>query len=471
MQVIGKDGRPVTVHLKGWPLAGLRGPYRPTPHRAIELFGGGVMAFEQLYRTQHWVAVCVNKLSRGMSMLPLKTYQRTEQGRVSLRGEANRDDTATHPLASLVAAPFPKGHTRHLVEAAIANLAIHGNALEVKYRPRIGAPPSELWPIPWKHITVIPGQDRDIDGYRYDGPLGKRVFLPEDVIHHKWWADHSPLEPLADTLASEVAGRKYQRGTFEDAARPSGVVEYPGRLKDDQRRKFREEVNELYAGVDSKFRVMLLDSDMKFKQMSYSAQEAEAVGFRRLNAEEVAAAYDIPQPAIGMLERATFSNITEQHIMLYQDTFGPWLDMLEADWAAQLIESETAWQGQGLYVEFEMSAALRGNPKERSESWQREFQSGKATPNDGRQLDNRSKIDDPLADCIFVPANMVPLGPGADAWNERIRGAKAADGLRDIALAAQQLANAVDGGIVSRKEARALLIASGLHPEEGTNGE
>ena len=68
---------------------------------------------------------------------------------------------------------------------------------------------------------------------------------------------------------------------------------------------------------------------------------------RRLTREECAAAYDVPPPVVGILDRATFSNITEQHIMLYQDTFGPWLTMIEETPQTQLIDPEPLLAGQG----------------------------------------------------------------------------------------------------------------------------
>jgi phage portal protein BeeE len=40
---------------------------------------------------------------------------------------------------------------------------------------------------------------------------------------------------------------------------------------------------------------------------------------------------------VGILDHASFSNITEQHKMLYQDTLGPWLTMIQEEIALQLI--------------------------------------------------------------------------------------------------------------------------------------
>lgn len=455
--VVGPGGR-----LKSWPLAG-NAPLSPAMPRTVELIGGGAMSYAQLYRTQPYVFACVNILGRLVGMLPVKTYQGDDDDRKRLRD---------HPAALLIERPYPGGTRSRLMRAITSDIATHGASLTVKFRPRPSAPPTELWPISWRYITPLPGKERPIDGYRYHGPAGERIFLPEDVIHIQWWspdggAGVSPLEPLRETLATEVAGRLYARSSFENGARPSGVVTHPRPLKKEQREALREELQGLYAGVDPKFRIALLDGGLEWRQMSYSAQEAEAIGYRKLSREEVATVYNVPQPAIGVLDHATFSNVTEQHRMLYQDTLGPWLDLIESDLSAQLIDAEPGWRGSGIFHEFDLDGVLRGNPRERSESQQRAFQSGQATPNDLRRMENQAKIEDPLADCVFVPANMVPLGPGADAWRERVAGGGVT--LRDVSLAAQQFANAVEKGIIEKAEARAMLAAAmGASAEVGS---
>ena len=63
--------------------------------------------------------------------------------------------------------------------------------------------------------------------------------------------------------------------------------------------------------------------------LSHSAVEAELIDQRKLNREEIAAAYDVPPPLIGILDRATFSNIQVQAKMLYGMVLGPWLALVK----------------------------------------------------------------------------------------------------------------------------------------------
>jgi len=77
----------------------------------------------------------------------------------------------------------------------------------------------------------------------------------------------------------------------------------------------------------------------------------------------------------------------------------------------------------GQYVEFDLNEVLKGNPKER-------FEALKAadflTPNEKRALENRDRVDDPRADMLWMPLNMMPIGEGAVAMEERLARLQAA---------------------------------------------
>jgi phage portal protein BeeE len=61
-----------------------------------------------------------------------------------------------------------------------------------------------------------------------------------------------------------------------------------------------------------------------------------------LRREVCAAAYHIPQPMVGILDHATFSNIKEQHKHTYQDTLGPWMENIQQEIERQHIPADPA---------------------------------------------------------------------------------------------------------------------------------
>lgn len=392
---------------KAWPFAGMTRQTTLSPRTSIML-ADRRETYAGLYLSQPWVTVVVNKLARAIARLPLKTYVMDE-------ASGDRAEARDHPAAILLSNPAPLLTTYRLKESIIGSMAVYGSALVIKVRLEPGAPPSELWPVDWSRVQVVTGVNQPIDYYLIDAGNGRKIPLArEDAIHFRWWGPNgespSPLEPLRQTLAQEDAALRFSTSNFKNAVRPSGGLVTPARLRDDQKAELRAEMEAAFGGPDNAGKLMLLDGGLDWKPFGGSANEAQLIESRKLSREEVCAVYDIPPPMVGILDRATFSNVDEQHRMLYQDTFGPWLCNIEETLGAELLQ-EPAWPS-GAFEEFLLDDVLRGDVEKRSAAYMRFLQASVYTPNELRKLENRPSIDHPLADAIYVPVNMRAVGEG-----------------------------------------------------------
>lgn len=382
-----------------------RSTVQTTPGLSIPLTGNLTAAYDQLYRSQPWVWIVVNKIARGISRLPLKVY---------LRDEANdsRERVRTTDLAQLIRRPQPRRSTRSLVEAWVGSTAVYGNALTAKIRPSAGSTPSALVPLDWRRVTAIAdGDSNEIIAWRYQMRSGGHLtLLPSECIHFAWWGPDglgiSPLEPLRMTLLAEDAAQRYSASSFDSGVRPSGALVTEADLTAQQRADLRTEIQDAYAGPDKAGRLLLLDGGLKWESIQQSAADAQLIEHRRLARDEVAAVYDVPPPAVQILDRATFSNVTEQHRMLYQDTYGPWMGLIEQELDAQLIDEEPAYDGE--FLEFETGEVLRPDLKARSEAYAKLL--AVLTPNEVRALENRPAIKSPYADAVYLPLANRPIG-------------------------------------------------------------
>lgn len=414
--------------VKGFPFGGGRtssSTVKPTSR--VALSAGQAMSYEDIYRSQIWVSVVVNKLSRGIARLPLKSYKYGENNsRIRLRPGQGQW------LPNLMERPMPgvKGQFSWL-EANVGNIGVHGNSVNVKIRPTKGAPPTELWVSPFRRWEMKPGKKRPIDKYIYNAGGGLKLeFDPSEIVHFKWWgpgddlAGQPPMEPLRATIRNENSAQRLTSASYDNANRPSGLLSSPGAIDDAEAKRLQAIADEMHGGVDRAFKLAVVSGGLDWKPMAHSLVDSALIPSRLLSREEVAAAYDIPPPVIGILDRATFSNVSEQHVMLYQDTMGPWTEMITSTLQEQLIEPELLLKGQ--YVEFDMNAVLKGNVKETAEAYRL---MDHLTPNEKRALDNRERVDDPRADMLWMPLNMMPIGEGAMEMQERLARIAAAKSL------------------------------------------
>jgi HK97 family phage portal protein len=387
------------------------------PYLAPEGLGlsGRFASFGRLYSKQLWVYTLVRKRALATRRLPLKVYRRTSEG---------RQEDRTSPYAELLRRPNRHHPASFLWEWTSSTLDIYGEAMWLKLRGRDGRP-VELWPV---HPTNVRIERVDGDqAQRWSVPKGSLLYVygpgvisgsdpqyvipARDVVHFKTYNPEStvrglsPLEPLRATLINEDAARRASSAFWGNGARPSGYLSHPQRLSDGALQRLKAQWNDIHGGVDNYGKWAILEEGMEPKVLSLSAEEAQYIESRRLNREEVCAAYDVPPPVVHILDRATFSNITEQMRSMYRDTMAPHIGGLEATLDFQLrpdfVDDDSA------YAEFLMDEVLRGTLEERAAAIQSAINSGQLTPNEGRALDNRPAM--PGGDRLFINSTMVPI--------------------------------------------------------------
>lgn len=335
---------------------------------SIALAGDYTATYEEIVRTQLWARIAVNKLAYGIGRIPLKTYQ----------GERDdeRERVREGSLPQLIRRPNDTketGHAPGLLSRVVYDLMTFSNAMLVKVQGRPDVPPSELRPVSPRGWLVDDNGD-----YLWRSPRTHREerFKPWQIIHvvepgpqHGGFGV-SRLEAARLTLSIEYAAQRLGVATFNNGARPGGIIN----VKDlqigagDDRAaivsRFKQEVLRRFGGVNKAGLPAVLEGDVTWQAMSHNLDDSAVVAHRQLTREEIAALYDIPQPAMGILDEANFASIDMLHIMLYQDTLGWPIRLIEAAFNTQLVEGVSEFDGQ--FVEFDMNAVLRGDPAARA---------------------------------------------------------------------------------------------------------
>lgn len=400
---------------KAWPLAGTGNRGITRQNTAIELLaeGGYSVNYYQLYRGQPWVYTVVNKLARSIASLPLKTYTINDRS-----GRRERDRTSR--FARLIREPMPPPSlsTFQLILGTVASLYVYGNALWVKYRPAGYSAPTELWPVSWRNVEVVTGEQQPINAYNYRSATGTKSFLPDEVVHFKWWSEDgiigvSPLEPLALTLLLEDAGRRYAAANFVNAARPSSAIINPRPMNTEQREELRSEIRRLYGGPDNAFSVAILDGGVDWKPLSHTAAEAQTIEHRLLNREEVCAVLDVNPAMVHVNDKQALGTAKEVHDGYYMDTLAAPCGLVEAVLKAQLVQPDEVWFPRS-YAKFDLDAPMRGNISERSQAYQRFQQAGVYSQDELRALEDLEPIGTPESEAVWAPANMDPIGKNVE---------------------------------------------------------
>ena len=349
--------------------------------------------YSQMYRRQLWVHILVNKLAKAHARLPFPVYE---------HDELNRPKADKHPMTALLAKPNPAMSAHSLWIWTSSTRNTYGEAFWFKARDRRGQV-TGLYPLTPTGMSV------EDDGWHFDnGRLRLRDIAREDLVIFKGYNPDSlargmsPLEPLRATLENEWAARAATSSFWQRGARPALFLKHDKNLSDAALRRLRAQVDTMHSGADATGSTMILEEGMEPHVATLSAEEAQYIETRKLNREEVCAAFDVPPPVVHILDRATFSNITEQMRSMYRDTMGGILPEYEAAVETDLRAVE--WAGDGVYAEFLMDEVLRGAFEARQDALAK---ASHMTIAEKRKMENLPFIDG--TDRIFLNTATLPL--------------------------------------------------------------
>ncbi len=375
-------------------------------------------SYFHIYKTQPNVRICVDFLARNIAHLGKPVYRRVS--------DTDRIRLEDHDLATWLKHPNPRTSSYRLIEDLMIDIGIYhrGYWAKVRYtnergRPAIGLmriPSDELRPddplYPEEYIWTVGGRE-------------KRFPASEIVAFAGYNGGISPLETLRNILAEEAAAAGYREDFWTNSARVEGIWERDKAVKrwtPDQKNEWRKHWQEFATSAKAGM-TAVGDPGMTYKTVTHTAKDSEYIAGGKLRREVCAAAYHIPQPMVGILEHATFSNIRAQHEHLYQDTLGPWLEQLQQEIERQLlIECEDQ---DRVYLEFNIDAKLAGTPQDRAQSLQLSVGRPWRTVNEARALENLPRKDDPSCDEVAPqqggpatsPAS--PVGGGQDVDDDQ----------------------------------------------------
>lgn len=344
---------------------------------------------------------CVRILSETISALPLNLYRR--EGQNGDRNIANQSalNNCLHvmPNQDMTAMDF---RTFQMI-----SLLLKGNAFSEVYRAKSGEI-GEIIPLNPEAILV--------DRCKKTGKLvfeehsnGKRL-----IPNRRMWRISgmslngiiglSPISCAREGIGISLALEEHGGRLFSNGAKPGGILEHPGKLSDSAQQLLLNSWNEAYRGSKNANKVAVLQEGMKWHQLGMSSEDSQFLESRKYQRTEIAALFGVPLHMIGDLDKATFSNIEHQSIMLVVYTLLPWLKRIEQSiYRDLLIPSER----KEYFAEHRVDGLLRGDSKARSEFYQSLFGVGALSINDIRRLENKNSIDG--GDEHYLQMQQVPI--------------------------------------------------------------
>jgi HK97 family phage portal protein len=368
----------------------------------VQLADGVYREYAHLYRVQPQIRTVVSFLARNIAQLGLHAFRRVS--------DTDRQRLTDHPLPQILSAPGARLTRYRLIERLVSDIAIYDTAYWVKVKLD-GVGLVGVIPIPPSRMTVDGDNWLQPETFTVHGSKGDLQLTPDKVVHFHGYdpvdlrTGSSPIDALRTLLAEEFEANRAREQMWRNGGRLSGVLKRPAdapKWDPTARSRFKEGWRSYTRGGGTP----ILEDGMEYEQLAIDPAKAQYIEARKLTREEVAAAYHIPLPMVGILDHATFSNIREQHQQLYQDTLGPWLQMIQEEIGLQLIPDLP--DSDGVYVEFNLQEKLRGSFEEQAQQLQTAVGAPWLTRNEARARMNLSQIEG--GDELITPLNVLVGG-------------------------------------------------------------
>ena len=145
---------------------------------------------------------------------------------------------------------------------------------------------------------------------------------------------------------------------------------------------------------------------MTINKLDFNAHEQQFVEAAKLALATVAGVYHVNPTMVGVLDNANYSNVREFRKMLYGDTLGPVIAMIEDRVNTFLVPVFD--QRDGVYVEFNIAEKLQGNFEEQATALASSVGAPYMLRSEARARMNLPAIDG--ADDLVVPLNVLVGG-------------------------------------------------------------
>lgn len=379
---------------------------------AYDLFtSGGVEVSPDSAMRLAAVYSCVYVLASSWAQLPLSVLRKTATGI-----EAGTDHAAHYLLHD---APNDWQTSYKWRETKQAHVTTRGNGFSELVRNRRGELLAlELCdPVKTELVKLSSGrrvyQVRDEDGK-------PRAIQPEDMLHIRALGSDgrmgiSPIRQHAETIGLGLAALRYGKAFFEGGGRATGIATVKGGLDKggwDQLKKVWTAATSALRSSENK--TLLLPADLEYKALTIAPEDAQFLDTRKMTRTEIAGIFNIPPHLVGDLEKATFSNISEQAIQFVRHTMMPWVVNWEQELNRRLFTP--AERRAGYYVKANLAGLLRGTPKERAEFYHAAITDGWMDRNEVRALEDlnpRAGLSEMLVSVNAQPAAQLGHDPAA----------------------------------------------------------
>lgn len=328
----------------------------------------------------------VNLVSGDLAKMPLRLFRRGAND--------SRELAIDHPAYQLVrrrpndymtSFVFKQTMTAHVITQgnAYAYIIRNGDAEPIELLPLM---PHETWPVRvngvlWyttkvgTEVSKIAASDMlHLKGLGYDGLCGYNV-----------------IAKARESLGGAMAVDRFASMFFKNGVRASGVLMYPGRMKENAVNQLRKDWDRLQTGLTNAHRLVILQDGVKYQQLTIAPEDAQMLQTRQHGPREVANWLGIPSHKLGDKEGQAYNSLEQENQSYLDEGVDPRAVVWEEELGEKLLtEEEKATDSH--YFAFERKSLVRADMAARGQFYQGALQNRWMTPDEVRAREDMNPL-------------------------------------------------------------------------------
>lgn len=362
----------------------------------------------RLWETQHSVRMVIDFLARNIAQLGIQTFRRADDG--------GRERLRDSPVSTLLSAPNAQMTTYDLVASLVSDLALFDEAWWSIFQTVRGW---EIRPLAVDRVVIASGTEMGGDlviAYRMEDGAPPLRITQDQLLHFRGWDPGygktvSPaVVTLRNVLAEQVASEEFRLKIWENGGQISQYISRPKDApgwSDEAAGRFREGMEGYRAGGGMEGKMPVLEDGMEINQTRFNAKDEQWAEAAQLALETVARAWHINPAMLGATGGVSYANVREFRKMLYGETLGPWLKMIQDRLNRFLLPM--VGEAPGVYLEFNVKSKLAASFDEQAAVMSSAVGRPWMTANEARALENMTALEGD-ANELVTPLNVIVGG-------------------------------------------------------------
>ncbi|MCU8606814.1 phage portal protein [Klebsiella pneumoniae] len=365
----------------------VREPFAGAWQRNMEINDQTVLSF-------HAVFACISLIASDISKMPLRQMRRDKNGIWK--------ETNAGAAAKIYRRPNAYQNRMQFIECWLNSKLTRGNTIVLKIRNTRGEI-IELRVLDWEKVTPLVADDGSIF-YQINADnmagIDTPVTVPaREVIHDRFNCLFHPLIGLSPIYAAGLAamqGHHIQENAaffFKNGGKPSGVIEVPGSITEENARILKNNWDAGYTGENAG-KTAVLSNGAKYITTAMTASDAQMVEQLQMTAKICCSVYHIPAYKAGIGDFPSNDNIEALEQQYYSQCLQTYIESIEL-----LLDEAFELEGD-IGTEFDVNALLRMDSERRIKTLGEGVKNTILTPNEARRSENLPPL--PGGDALYL---------------------------------------------------------------------